>query len=46
VFAADDFFRITLSNIVDAIDESKEDNDIVFDNNTEHDDTNTDVELL
>eukprot|EP00751_Fragilariopsis_kerguelensis_P002122 CAMPEP_0170821614 /NCGR_PEP_ID=MMETSP0733-20121128/43181_1 /TAXON_ID=186038 /ORGANISM="Fragilariopsis kerguelensis, Strain L26-C5" /LENGTH=51 /DNA_ID=CAMNT_0011183441 /DNA_START=107 /DNA_END=262 /DNA_ORIENTATION=- len=34
---------ITLWNAADAVDESKEDNDFVFDNNTDNDDTNTGV---
>jgi len=37
---------ITLSNVVDTVDESKENNDYVFDNNTDNDDTNTDDKLL
>jgi len=43
VFAGGDFFlRIPLSNVADGVDESKEANDFVFDNNINNDDTNTD----
>ena len=34
------------SGVAYAVDESKEDNDFVFNNNTDFEHTNTDVELL